>query len=249
MAISHTGVGADFSVTTSGTAFQLRCPADVQDGDILIAFVCWEGAATGTMTPMSGWTVLAEVGIDDGTDDWVLFITAKDGVASDASKDYTTAADGGSVSFASTRRSTKVLGYRGTAPLASQTTWVAGNVTQNAGTTGGTTQTITNPNAGSWVLGFFGAHDNTTGTWGSYGGNVSSERYELSNGGADPFIFHAVADSNTTVAAGNVNASANPSTTEDNTIVWICCIEPPAVPPIGGSVLVVKQAQIRASYW
>ena len=59
MAVAYKSQGAGTATETSGAALSPACPASVDEGDILIAHVFWEGTSDAPSTP-AGWIVLGD---------------------------------------------------------------------------------------------------------------------------------------------------------------------------------------------
>lgn len=149
--------GANFNSTSSGTNYTLNCPAGVQVGDLMLAFVTTANA--GTCTPPAGWTLVNSAVVDDGSTDTALFILKRTATASEPGS-WTD----GTVSVTSTRRHARVVAYSGAADASQQ--FVSENVTATASDTPAyiTSAIVNNTDPNAWRVSAFAFNDDVTGS-------------------------------------------------------------------------------------
>lgn len=155
--LAFRATGSNFNSTSSGINYTLNCPAGVQVGDLLLAFVT--SSVYATITPPAGWTLVNTAAVDDGSTDTALFVLKRTATASEPGS-WTD----GTLSVASTRRHARVVAYSGAADASQQ--FVAENVTSRATDTPLylTTATVNNTDVNAWRVSAFAFNDDATGT-------------------------------------------------------------------------------------
>jgi hypothetical protein len=149
--------GANFNSTSSGSNYTLNCPAGVQVGDLLLAFVT--SSQAGGITPPAGWSLVNTASVDDGSTDTALFVLKRTATASEPSS-WTD----GLLSVASTRRHARVVAYSGAADASEQ--FIGENVLTRASDTPLylTSAVVSNTDANAWRISAFAFSDDATGT-------------------------------------------------------------------------------------
>lgn len=147
--ISHVSTATAFSSTASGTGFTLNKPANVQDGDLLVAFVASDA---GVGAAPDGWSVVNS--IMTGTNTSSLTIMTRDALAADPSTWV------GNTTATSTRRRATVTCYRGAAAVADQFP-VESLTSSTSGTLSAQTASLSNGESNAWRLSAFAVRDDT----------------------------------------------------------------------------------------
>lgn len=220
-AIEWVGASEVWAESTATSTVQINRPANVQVGDLMLAFIQTNATATASSTAITGWTNVTTV-YANATTDTNLVILKRDYAVDDPA--YWT---GTTVTTGLSRKQSVVVAYRG-ADLATNQFIATNSNTSTAGAETLGTNSATNNDAGAWTIAAWAAHDdNSAGTWTS---TEAVERVDAENGSSSPWQTLTVHDSGApvSVASQSRTGTFDPGTSTNwlSASAWIGIIKP-----------------------
>jgi hypothetical protein len=226
--IQFVSVASKWSQGTSGsTSYTINRPANIQSGDLMIAFVAI-GNEIGTVTPPSGWTLVRKIAQADSSYANTLAVLKRTAGSSEPAS-WT-----GSLSFSATPVITTVMAYRNCDTAANQ--FIAENGTQSGSGSSITTATVNNTNSTSWRIAAFSASASDAPSWTASTDKERFDSYVIRQSNED--VGLAIYDSNGSISTGNTSRSATLNQSYFSAESWIGIIkglDPAQVPPPGAN--------------
>lgn len=230
--ISYVGKGSVYKQNTSSTSYTLYKPSNVQEDDLMLAFVVFTYQYS-TFTPPSGWTLVRHVTVDSNTSgstppDTTFAVLKRTAGASEPSSWSGSVSNGPTPAI----RIASVVAYRGAANVTSQ--FIDENVTSEQFTSDDIdTATISNDNSQAWRI-TAGAAMTGFGASNQYSTEVKERVDETTDrsGWWDPALL--VMDSNGAVSTGSHQRHLDwwvNNTDCHSRASWIALLEPEAAGP------------------